>query len=134
LQFIGNVDGSTFKNIAAELKQIKHKKFDLQINSVGHFDDRILFAAISENESLNSLQKQIVYRLKSLNLEIEVRKFKAHISLAKCKNVNYEEVAKFLLRHSLFKADFSVNEFILFSSELSPKGSTYWHESIYLLK
>jgi 2'-5' RNA ligase len=137
LRFIGDVEGQTFKDIQTQLGEIKFAPFSLQIKGTGIFpprgDPRILWAGIEENEKLRILQRKVENVLvRQVGLKPEGRKYFPHITLARLKKVRHQDIAGFIMEHSLLKSEtFDVHEFHLFSSILSPKGSKYFIECSY---
>ena len=137
LRFIGDVEGQTFKEIQAHLAEISYDTFSLQIKGTGVFpprgDPRILWAGIEGNEKLRILQRKVENVLvRKVGLKAEGRKYFPHITLARLKKVHHRDVAGFIMEHSLLKSEpFEVEEFHLFSSVLSTKGSKYFIENSY---
>lgn len=134
LLFLGEIDKITQIEVHQELEKIKMKRFKISIDGVGHFSDRVFYAKIKAAEELNRLQLKIRNALRPLNLTLDERKFKAHISLARMKNLENETLISLLKKNAHLKSrEFDIDQFIMFSSELSPKGPTYHEEMSYKL-
>jgi len=134
LLFLGDVDRPTQIEIHQELEKIKMKSFTMSVDGVGHFSDRIFYAKVKPLEEINRLQLKIRNALRNLDITFDTRKFKAHISLARLKNLEENKLIALLKKNAQLKStDFEVNQFFMYSSELSPKGPTYHQEMSYKL-
>jgi 2'-5' RNA ligase len=138
LRFIGDVGGSDANAIDDALSSIRASKFTLQLKGAGAFGSKIpraLWAGITPNEALTHLQRKIETALQRIGLEAEQRKFVPHVTLAYLKAAPRERVMDFVVRHALHaSAPFEVEEFVLYSSHLSPEGSSYVAERRYELR
>jgi len=139
VRFIGEVDGTTFLDIKAALKQVRLEPFSLTLKGVGHFPPRgkprVLWVGIEQSQPLQSLKKRIDTTLAGTGLEPEGRKFSPHITLARLKNSPVQKVANFLAGNGLFSQEpFEVIDFKLYSSTLTPKGAIHKVENIYPLE
>lgn len=138
LRFIGEVDGSTMREIKSALQDIEVEPFDLLLEGVGHFPPRgtptVLWAGIEKHETLIRLRNKIENTIVQLGFEPEKRKFSPHITLARLRNAPIQAIGAFLTQHAQFKTEpFDVTEFQLFSSQLTPKGPIYTIEETYSL-
>ncbi|MBF0208636.1 MAG: RNA 2',3'-cyclic phosphodiesterase [Oligoflexia bacterium] len=137
LRFIGEVDGTTFKEIANLLSEIKFHEFDLSLSGVGYFASRgtvrVIWAGVKKCDELIFLQKRIANKLIHYGLEPEEKKFSPHITLARTKDLQVFKIGPFIEYYNLYKSDqFKVNEFHLYSSKLTVKGSIYRKEYTYI--
>jgi RNA 2',3'-cyclic 3'-phosphodiesterase len=137
LRFLGEVDGRDANAVDDALSAIRATKFTLQLKGAGEFGSkmpRALWAGIAPNEALLHLQRKIETALQRIGLDAEQRKFVPHVTLAYLKGAPRERVMDFVVRHALYaSAPFEVEEFILYSSHLSPNGSSYVAERSYPL-
>ena len=138
MRFIGEVDGTLFRDIQERLLDIDTPEVTLAIKGVGHFPPRgaprVLWAGIEPSGELMLLRSRINSLLRQCGVESDTRKFHPHITLARLKNVSHGRVAKFLSEnHDLAIPPFQVNEMTLFSSILTGKGAVHTVESRYLL-
>lgn len=138
LRFIGEVDGSLFKDIRERLLDIESPGVTLHIRGVGHFPPRgvpkVLWAGIEPSSGLMMLRNRVNSLLRQCGVEPDTRKFHPHITLARLKNTSSGKVAKFLAEnHDLAVPPFQVNELTLFSSILSSKGAVHTVEHSYPL-
>lgn len=138
LRFIGEVDGRDASAIDDALSAISASRFTLQLKGAGEFggkQPRALWAGVAPSDALVHLQRKIETALQRVGLEAEQRKFTPHVTLAYLKGAPQERVMEFIVQHALYAgAPFEVGEFILYSSHLSPNGSSYVAERIYALR
>ena len=139
LRFIGDVDGTTFRDIREQLRELSAPPISLSISGVGHFpprgQPRVLWAGIEPSGELIILRNKVNRILSLCGIPPEGRKFHAHVTLARLKNSSPHRVARFLSHNSLLRSPpFSVRQLTLFSSILSPKGAVHTIEEEYPLK
>ncbi len=137
--FIGDVDNSLLPVINEALDAISIEAFELVISGVDYFGSkhhpRVLYAKVKTTSGLILLHKMIDNVLGGVGIEMENRRFKPHITLARLKQTSFHSVGQFLESEGLFKTDdFFVDEFHLFSSKLSHEGSQYYIEASYPLE
>lgn len=138
LSFIGEVSGSAFLDIKEALAAIQAAPLTLRLQGVGFFpprgQPRVVWAGIAKNDPLAVLQRKITTRLFALGFEPENRKFSPHITLARLQYTPPSRVGRYLEEHGLFSsAEFSVRQFLLYSSVLGRKGATHTVEQTYSL-
>ena len=89
---------------------------------------RVLWAGIVEQPALLALQAAVETALGAVGFEPEDRPFSPHITLARLKGD--ATVERFLQQHGAFRAEpFTVSEFYLVSSLLTPQGPLYRYEA-----
>jgi 2'-5' RNA ligase len=138
LRFIGEVDGGLFQDIKELLASVTAKPFTMRLKGVGHFPPRkhpqVLWVGIEPNESLLRLRGRIESTLVRGGFEPEGRKYMPHITLARLKNTHVAKASTFLETNSLFTTPlFPVEDFLLYSSRLTPKGAIHTIETEYPL-
>ncbi|MBN2143983.1 MAG: RNA 2',3'-cyclic phosphodiesterase [Candidatus Aureabacteria bacterium] len=138
LRFIGETDGGTFKEILDSLADVDIPPFLVTLKGIGYFpphkEPNVLWAGIEKNEMLLRLKNKIDRVLVQLGLEPESRKFTPHVTLARLKDTPIPRLIRYMGEHSLFKIpQIPVNDFVLFSSVLSPKGAIHLMEAAYSL-
>ncbi len=127
LRFIGEVDGNVAHDIDDALSGIRAPAFTVELAGIGEFGGKT-------HEALLHLQKKIETALQRIGLPAETRKFSAHVTLARMKGAPQEKIVQFLTHHALFASGpFAVDDFVLFSSQLSHGGSIYHAERVYPL-
>lgn len=139
LRFIGDVDGTTFRDIREQLWEISASPVTLSIRGVGHFpprgQPRVLWAGIEPSGELLILRNNVNRILRLCAIPPEQRKFHPHITLARLKNSSPPRVAQFLSQNSLLSSPpFTLRQFTLYSSVLSPKGAIHTIEQEYPLQ
>ena len=137
LRFIGEVDEAVARDIDDLLAEIRAPAFTLALNGVGEFgrkEGRTLWAGVVSGDALQHLAAKIESALQRMGLPAERRKYSPHVTLARQKDVPLTGIQEFLTTHALFQSPpFEVNQFALFSSRQSGKGSRYRVESVYPL-
>ena len=86
LAFIGEVPGDTLEDLLVVLGELTLAPFQLEGTYIGAFEKknrRILWMGLENNKVLKSLQKQLVGILTSLDIPLETRKYKPHITLGR---------------------------------------------------
>ena len=138
LRFIGEVDGRNAASIDDALSLISVPPLTLQLKGVGGFGGKrphTLWAGVAPNDALLHLQRKIETALQRIGLEAEPRKFTPHVTLARLRATPRGRVMDYLVDHALYaSAPFEAEEFILYSSHLSPNGSLYRTEQTYALR
>lgn len=138
LRFIGEVDGRDAAAIDDGLASIHTPRFRLELKGVGEFggrNPRALWAGLRDSAAVLHLQRKIESALQRIGRAAAPRKFAAHITLARLKAAPRERVIAFLAAHALYASPpFEVNDFILYSSTLTPNGSLYRPERTYPLE
>lgn len=138
LHFLGEVEGTMFKDIRESLLEVKKDPFSLQISGVGHFPPRgkpkVIWAGVTPTDELIHLRKRVGKELLACGLALEKRKFSPHITLARLRNSPLQRVSEFLAGNSFLESSpFTVDSFHLFSSKLSKNGAVHTLEESYLL-
>lgn len=139
LRFIGDVDGTTFRDIREQLWDLSAKPISLSICGVGHFpprgNPRILWAGVEPSGELIILRNKVNRILSLCDIAPEPRKYHPHITLARLKTSSPHRVAQFLSQNSLLSTPaFTVDQLSLFSSILTPKGAMHTIEEEYPLE
>ncbi|RLA61899.1 MAG: RNA 2',3'-cyclic phosphodiesterase [Epsilonproteobacteria bacterium] len=131
LRFIGEVTEFKLKEIVEALDQISYHPFSLKLKGVGHFSSKVLWVGVVPCEELEILKDKIEKKLLAQGFKAELKNFKPHITLARLKGGN---ISEFLEMHSLFESsEITVEEFILYSSNLTPSGAIHTVESKFCL-
>ncbi|HHW20115.1 MAG TPA: RNA 2',3'-cyclic phosphodiesterase [Thermodesulfovibrio thiophilus] len=144
LKFLGEIEEMLISEIKQTLISIADEtsSFTLKITNPGVFPDplkpRVIWMGIENNSALIELVKKIEENLEKSGFQRETRKFKSHITLARVKNFRngkylFEKIEKnfknkiqsVALKEGISEYQFSVKEFVLMKSTLTPHGSIY---------
>ena len=129
LRFIGDVDGHLADEIAQGLDRVYRPSFDLQLSGVDAFGSRkphAIYAAARPSPELTALQAEIDRICTRAGAPSDQRKFVPHVTLARLRNADDGEVARYLSGRSNFSAlPFRVSRFVLMSSRDSVGGGPY---------
>jgi RNA 2',3'-cyclic 3'-phosphodiesterase len=137
LAFIGETDRHGFSNALDALSGIEAPAFDLRLSGVGVFGDkkpRALWAGVAPSPELQHLQTKVETALRRAGFDIEKRKFKPHVTIARLKHAPQELAELYAAQHGLFSCGpFPIEAFHLYTSELGNDGSHYVIEASYAL-
>ena len=129
LRFIGDVDGHLADEIAQGLDRVYRPSFDLQLSGVDAFGSRkphAIYAAARPSPQLTALQAEIDRICTRAGAPSDQRKFVPHVTLARLRNADDGEVARYLSGRGNFSAlPFRVSRFVLMSSRDSVGGGPY---------
>jgi 2'-5' RNA ligase len=154
LKFIGEQPPERVKAIAEKLQAIEAKPFDIRLAESGFFPTakapRVFWIGVHAGPQLATLAKNIDEAVAQLGVPPEERKYNPHLTLARGglgtnsgspkwrkgdgPNSIFASLQKRLAGMSAL--DFSqmtVREFILYQSQLSPRGSKYTKLQSFLL-
>lgn len=139
LRFLGDVSPKDMTKLRAALATIAFAPFPLTLQGIGHFPShgqpRVLWIGLEASPPLLDLQRRIEATVTGIGLPPEERRFSPHITIARIKENAFAEVALFEAKHrQLGFPPFEVNEFILFSSVLSPAGAAHRKEEAFLAR
>jgi 2'-5' RNA ligase len=138
LRFIGEVDGREAAEIDDALSTISAPRFALALKGTGEFGGkrpRALWAGVSDPQPVIHLARKIETALQRIGQPAEERKFSPHVTLTRLRAAPLGKVIEWLADHALYaSAPFAVDEFILYSSTLTPNGSLYVPERTYPLR
>ncbi len=139
LRFVGEVDENSRERIGTALSKVRGASFELVLKGVGVFPQkktpRVVWTGVEKNESLIQLRNKVEHQLNQIGIQKESRKFHPHLTLGRVKSKKVARIGDYLSHYALFKSEpFPVEEFVLFSSRLTPKGAIYTKEIIYQLR
>ena len=138
LRFIGEVEEETAHEISAYVARVKGMPFDLTCKGVSHFGSsrkiRSLWVGVEPGAPLLALQKNLETAVQHAGLAPEGRNFTPHITMARFKPGTRVQLKNYLSGNALFTAGpFTVDSFVLFSSQLGSSGATYAVEEVFSL-
>ncbi len=130
LRFMGDVDYTLANEIVFQMSQIQHPEFELGLRGFGSFGTKkphSLFAAVTNNEDLYLLHKEIERRMKKLGLKSDKHGYTPHVTIARLnKTAEPIDIANYLSMRDHFKTEqFRVPRFVLYSSRDSVGGGPY---------
>lgn len=130
LKFLGWIDETIVMNAEKLLSQITFKQFEITMNSIGVFSDRIIWL---NAENCDELQKKIDEKLEDL-FEKENR-FMGHLTIARIKKI--DDKIKFkgdFKQIKIPEMKFIVKDFVLKESKLKRSGPIYSNLRVYRLE
>lgn len=134
LKFLGNVPEARIPDIGDALREVavNRKPFRISVEGTGAFPNlrrpRVVWADVREGrEALISLAGAVDAALAGLGFPPEDRPFSPHLTLGRVKAPSRLEglTAQVESHAEDCFGEMTVNELILFQSELSPKGAKY---------
>lgn len=130
-KFIGERPEEELESIEEALEQVNPPAaFEVKIANFGYFPNphnpRAFFVGVQAGPELAQLASQIDEALKPLGIAKEDRPYTPHLTLARIKHENIRELREHIAKMTTSDfGTFTVNEFQLFQSTTSPKGSVY---------
>lgn len=129
IRFVGEVDRHTAQDIHAALGGVHHPRFDIALEGIGAFDRRgqadAVWAGITPHAPLATLHKKVDQALARVGIPADQRAYLPHVTLARL-NRSSGPVRHLIERAGgLSSAPFTVAEFALFESSLTPEGAVY---------
>lgn len=131
LRFLGDVPPEQFDSIVARLESVQVTPFVLPLEGVGTFPPnrppRVLWMGIgSGHPRLFQLRQRLDDALLAAGLQLDVRTFHPHVTLARCTEEAANAVKQWAQTHRVTAAPpFRVESFSLFASELRPEGAVH---------
>ncbi len=131
LAFIGEMDEAQAELLDQELSRVAARPLMLEIASVGCFGSRgklrALWAGVVPSENLLLLQGRVAGACARAGLDIDGRKFKPHISLARFREQpSKSKLGDWLSANGLLRLEpIKVDSFSLFQSHLGHEGAHY---------
>jgi len=138
LKFIGDTEGGKLLDIKEALSGVSGPAMSLGLRGVGVFPPRglprVVWAGIEPGEEIGRLRQEIEKTLFAIGVPKEKQKFTPHLTLARLSNPHIGRLQGFLAGNSLLRSPlFTVSEFTLYSSQLTPKGAIHTALAIYPL-
>ena len=130
LHFLGEISADVVNDVHAELSTFRFQSFELTTAGVNWFGTprsvRLLFSEVEPHAQIVDLHRRTTGLLKKCGLEIERRKFRPHITLARMKAVTPERFAHYLEAHAIMRlGPILIDRLILFESYRNSTGSVY---------
>jgi len=92
LNFIGEISEDILPSIKDELSKLvdAHEGFDLKLSDLDAFPDiqkgRVMWIGVQNSIKLRSLQEDCEQRLRDLGLELEIREYRPHMTVARIRS------------------------------------------------
>ena len=138
LCFAGTVQGGTMRDLEEELSDIAGPRFPVTIAGVEQFSTgkqpKALVALVERSDRLDWLHQKVSTVARNCGIEIDRRKFRPHVTLARFANgaETGHHIAQFMASHSTFHAGpWVADHFALYSSRRGSGGSVYREEAAY---
>jgi 2'-5' RNA ligase len=130
LAFLGEVEETTAEQLTGKLASIQLTGFELRFSRTGCFPNRqrprVLWVGLEPEQRLIDLVVKIRAAVLSCGLFQEEHPYSPHITMARFKQLPSREFVAFLDQHKKLKSPpFSVREFTLFQSRLTPHGAVH---------
>ena len=132
LKFLGEISEQQVEEIKTQLMSVQSATpLHLQIQGAGYFPNerspRVVWLGVESGAALPELAGQVEKRLAPLGMAKEGRPFSAHLTLGRLRRPGKlhalsEELRK---REPLVLGSFTADEFFLYESKPSPRGSIY---------
>ena len=138
LCFAGEVQGGVMHDLAEELSDIAGARFPVEVSGVEQFSSgkqpKALVALVARSDRLDWLQQKVSTVARNCGVEIDRRKFRPHVTLARFANgaETGHHIAQFMASHSTLRAGpWLADHFALYSSRRGSGGSVYREEAAY---
>ena len=138
LCFAGDVAGGTLRDLEEELSDIAGPPFPVSIAGVEQFSTgkqpKALVALVERSDRLDWLQQKVTTVARNCGIEIERRKFRPHVTLARFGSgaETGHHIAQFMASFSTFRAGpWIAQEFALYASRQGRHGSIYTERAAY---
>jgi 2'-5' RNA ligase len=133
LKFLGEIKDEQIMDVCNITGDVagRHKSFELDIESVGHFGGRsarVLWVGTGQNsEKLLQLQQDLEQQLDSAGWPREARKFSGHLTLCRIRNAKAGvKLAQLATAYKDFKlGSMPADSVSIYQSQLTPKGPVY---------
>jgi 2'-5' RNA ligase len=142
LKFLGEVADERIVEICSVVEEVagRHKIFDVDIGSVGHFGGRsarvVWIGAGEGNDSLLQLQKDLEQQLAQAGWPEEARKFTGHLTLCRIRNpkAGFKLAQMTEAYGNLELGTVPADSITVYQSQLTPSGPIYTVLADYKLK
>ena len=138
LCFCDQVQGAVMRDLEEELSDVAGPPFPVAIAGVEQFSSgkqpKALVALIEKSDRLDWLQQKVSTVARHCGIQVEHRKFRPHVTLARFGNgaETGHHIAQFMASHSTFRAGpWITQHFALYSSRAGGNGRIYTEEAAY---
>lgn len=138
LNFLGDIEDHLADRLILAYDKVDFEPFTVRLKSANVFGSKkphSIYVAIEPNAALNALHKDLQNIAVQLGVLIDKRPFIPHITIARLKAVNAQELANYLSLCLSFTAKpIVVNRFVLMSAKASKGGGPYIIEKTWSVK
>lgn len=127
LRFLGQADREI---VHKRLEGLRFRSFQCELSQIGG-TRHVIWLSIKAEQGLYDLQRDVRHLLRGIGEEDD-RRFTAHVTLARLKHFRGKISSIFVEPLFVEPLSWSVKEFFLIKSELSPEGSHYFILHSYL--
>lgn len=129
LKFFGNVKKERLTRISEAAERVVNdfQSFSIRIGGTGAFRAQVLWIGVDDpSGQLSALQQRFDEECAREGFAKEDRAYKPHLTIARLRRPEgARKLADTHLQTEFAVTEIRVNEFVLFRSQLSPKGSIY---------
>jgi 2'-5' RNA ligase len=138
LRFAGDIDNVQAAEFADRLAAISVDAFEIRLAGLGTFggrEPRSFWAGVEASPELEALARANERAARLAGLPPEGRAFKPHVTLARLKYTEPDQIARILGRIGAFRSQpFLVGRFVLFSAKPNVGGGPYVVEAEFPLR
>jgi 2'-5' RNA ligase len=131
LRFLGDVPEDRIGRVEEHLGAVRVQAFILPIGGVGAFPPkgppRVLWAGVGQGHPhLYQLRQRVDDALLAAGVDLDVRTFQPHVTLARCREEASGAATTWIRRHAEFEGGaFRASSFDLIRSQLLPQGAVH---------
>lgn len=132
LKFLGDIPVNTVGEIDERVgeKLRDAGAFELSVRGAGGFPQlmrpRVLWAGVKLTDKLRQTQALVESGLKGMPIKLDRKAFRPHLTIARVRNSRQGELGDVLKPFLAFEfGSFTVEEIVLYRSELAPSGAIY---------
>lgn len=140
IQFVGEIDSALIEPIKNLLKNIAFKYSGISciaenfsLFSKGDIP-AILYLNFDFDDSIYKLENELKFELSKLGISKEKREFKPHVTILRLKGFENKNLINSFLEYTITDLTCTLNEIVLYKSELKQSGSVYIPLAKYKLK
>jgi 2'-5' RNA ligase len=135
LRFAGDIPEDVAADFDEALEEIPFEPFELELEGVGEFGGakpHAVWAGVKQTDPLRRLQTRHENAARRVGLAPEPRKFTPHVTLARLRGREADEVYSFIAANNLFATPrFEMTRAVLFSARSGTGGGPYLAERFY---
>lgn len=135
LRFIGDIPEDIAADVDMALEAVPFAPFEIELEGVGEFGGakpHAVWAGVKMTEPLRLLQQRHESAVRRAGLVPETRKYTPHVTLARLRGRETEDVYRFIAANNLFATPkFEVTRAVLFSARSGTGGGPYVAERFY---